>query len=157
MGIVQSEALNAGSLAAADCGIRLYDTPSRRKRAFVPLRPGKVTMYSCGPTVWDYAHIGNFRCFLFNDVLKRYLRYRGFEVVHVMNLTDVDDRIVQQVNQRGGDLESYVRTYIDGFFEDIDALGIVRADTYPRATGRATAKEGYRAERCPERGVVVGG
>ena len=131
---VVSEAGNLGRPGAEGQGIYFYDTPTRQKRAFEPLEPGKVRMYSCGPTVWDYAHIGNFRCFLFNDVLKRYLRYRGFEVEHVMNLTDVDDRIVKQVNERDGDLEGYVRTYIDGFFDDIDALGIQRADRYPRAT-----------------------
>jgi cysteinyl-tRNA synthetase len=114
--------------------IQFYDTPSRAKRHFETIEPGKVRMYSCGPTVWDYAHIGNFRAFLFYDVLKRYLQYRGYAVEHVMNLTDVDDRIVQQVNARGTTLEAYVQTYIDGFFEDIDALGIVRADRYPRAT-----------------------
>ena len=114
--------------------IQFYDTPSRAKRIFEPLEPGKVRMYSCGPTVWDYSHIGNFRCFLFYDVLKRYLQYRGFEVEHVMNLTDVDDRIVQKVNDGGTTLDAYVQTYIDGFHEDIDALGIVPADRYPRAT-----------------------
>ena len=103
--------------------IQFYDTPSRAKRIFEPLEPGKVRMYSCGPTVWDYSHIGNFRCFLFYDVLKRYLQYRGFEVEHVMNLTDVDDRIVQKVNDGGTTLDAYVQTYIDGFHEDIDALG----------------------------------
>ncbi|MBT3344869.1 MAG: cysteine--tRNA ligase [Gemmatimonadetes bacterium] len=114
--------------------IRVYDTPRRKKVEFESLEPGKVRMYSCGPTVWDYAHIGNFRAFLFPDVLKRYLQYRGFEVEHVMNLTDVDDRIVQQVNDRGSDIDSYVGTYIDGFFDDLDRLGIRRADRYPRAT-----------------------
>ena len=81
--------------------IRFYDTPSRSKRTFEPLEPGRVRLYSCGPTVWDHAHIGNFRCFLFYDVLKRYLRYRGFEVEHVMNLTDIDDRIVERVAASG--------------------------------------------------------
>ena len=114
--------------------IQFYDTPSRAKRTFEPLEPGKVRLYSCGPTVWDYSHIGNFRCFLFYDVLKRYLQYRGFEVEHVMNLTDVDDRIVKKVNEDGTTLDAYVQTYIDGFHEDIDALGIVPADRYPRAT-----------------------
>lgn len=114
--------------------IRFYDTPSRAKRAFEPLEPGKVRMYSCGPTVWDYSHLGNFRCFLFYDVLKRYLRYRGFEVEHVMNITDVDDRIVRQINDGGTTLDAYVQTYIDGFHADMDALGILPADRYPRAT-----------------------
>ncbi|SVD84257.1 uncharacterized protein METZ01_LOCUS437111, partial [marine metagenome] len=114
--------------------ILLYDTPSRSKRVFEPLQPGKVKMYSCGPTVWNHAHIGNYRSFLFSDVLKRYLRYRGFEVEQVMNLTDVDDRIVEQVSSHEGTLEEYVETYIDGFFEDLDALKFDRADFYPRAT-----------------------
>lgn len=114
--------------------IQFYDTASRTKRPFEPLKAGHVRLYSCGPTVWNYAHIGNFRAFLFPDVLKRYLRFRGFEVEHVMNLTDVDDRIVQQVNEQGTSLEAYVDTYIKGFFDDIESLGIVPADRYPRAT-----------------------
>lgn len=69
--------------------IRFHDTPSRGKRSFEPLEPGRVRTYSCGPTVWDYSHIGNFRSFLFYDVLKRYLTYRWFEVEHVVNLTDI--------------------------------------------------------------------
>lgn len=114
--------------------IRFHDTPSRSKRPFEPLEPGKVRLYSCGPTVWDHAHIGNFRCFLFYDVLKRYLRYRGFEVEHVMNLTDIDDRIVERVGASGGGLEEYVTPYIDAFFRELDDLGIEHADRYPRAT-----------------------
>lgn len=114
--------------------IRFHDTPSRGKRSFEPLEPGRVRMYSCGPTVWDYSHIGNFRCFLFYDVLKRYLSYRGFEVEHVMNLTDIDDRIVQKVAESGAGLEEYVGPYIDAFFRELDDLGIQRADHYPRAT-----------------------
>ena len=114
--------------------IRFYDTLSRRKRDFESLEPGKVRIYSCGPTVWDYSHIGNFRCFLFYDVLKRHLGYRGFEVEHVMNLTDVDDRIVQKVAESGGGLEGYVGPFIDAFFRELDDLGIQRADRYPRAT-----------------------
>ena len=114
--------------------IRFYDTPSRSKRPFEPLEPGRVRLYSCGPTVWDHAHIGNFRCFLFYDVLKRYLRYRGFQVQHVMNLTDIDDRIVERVGASGGGLEEYVGPYIEAFFRELDDLGIERADHYPRAT-----------------------
>ena len=114
--------------------LQFYDTPNRTKRPFAPIESGKVRMYSCGPTVWDYSHIGNFRGFLFYDVLKRYLRHRGYQVEHVMNLTDVDDRIVQQVNDHDTTLDAYVQTYIDGFYADIDALGIARAEHYPRAT-----------------------
>jgi cysteinyl-tRNA synthetase len=129
--------LSANLTPASDSeqmSIQFYDTPRRAKRAFEPLNSDRVRMYSCGPTVWDFSHIGNFRCFLFYDVLKRYLQYRGFAVEHVMNLTDVDDRIVSQVNAQKTTLEAYVQTYIDGFFADIDALGIARADNYPRAT-----------------------
>lgn len=133
--------------------IEFYDTPQRRKRRFEPLQPGIVRMYSCGPTVWDYAHIGNFRSFLFVDVLKRYLRYRGYEVEHVMNLTDVDDRIVQQVNGRAVSLEQYVGPYIEGFFDDLDALGIQRADRYPRATEHV-AEMVRLVERLVERGAA---
>ena len=113
--------------------IRFHDTPSRGKGSCEPFEPGRVRMYSCGQTVWNYSHIGNFGCFLFYDVLKRYVTYRGFEVEHVMNLTDIDDRIVQKVAESGG-LEEYVGPYIDAFFMELDALGIQRADYYPRAT-----------------------
>ena len=91
-------------------------------------------MYSCGPTVWDFAHIGNFRSFLFADVLKRYLRYREFEVFHVMNLTDVDDRIASRVREEGLSLREYTDPYVEAFFADLDSLNVDRADIYARAT-----------------------
>jgi cysteinyl-tRNA synthetase len=91
-------------------------------------------MYSCGPTVWDFAHIGNFRSFLFADVLKRYLRYRDFEVYHVMNLTDVDDRIASRVREKGMSLREYTDPYIEAFFADLHSLNVDRADVYARAT-----------------------
>jgi cysteinyl-tRNA synthetase len=133
--------------------IEFYDTPSRQKRPFEPLEEGRVRLYSCGPTVWNHAHIGNYRSFLFADVLKRYLRYRGFEVEHVMNLTDVDDRIVQRVNEQGTSLEHYVEPFIEGFLDDVDALDIVRADRYPRATAHIGEMIGL-IKRLVDKGIA---
>ena len=115
--------------------LQLYDTATRDKTTFEPLEHGRVRIYSCGPTIWDHAHIGNFRSFLFADVLKRYLRYCGYEVYHVMNLTDVDDRIVQRVGQEGISLEEYTERYAEAFFQDAEALNIQPADMYPRPSG----------------------
>ena len=114
--------------------LQVFDTARREKVPFESLESGRVRMYSCGPTVWDFAHIGNFRSFLFADVLKRYLRYLEFEVFHVMNLTDVDDRIAGRVRQEGLSLHEYTEPYIDAFFADLDSLNVDRADVYARAT-----------------------
>ncbi len=91
-------------------------------------------MYTCGPTVYDYAHIGNFRAFLFEDLLKRWLKYRGFKVTHVMNLTDVDDKTIKGSQAKGVPLRQYTDFFAKAFFEDIGKLGIEPADVYPRAT-----------------------
>jgi len=104
------------------------------KEVFKPLEPGKVKMYTCGPTVYDYAHIGNFRAFLFEDLLKRWLVYRGFKVTHVMNLTDVDDKTIKGSQKEQVPLKQYTDFYVKAFFEDIKALNIEPADVYPRAT-----------------------
>jgi cysteinyl-tRNA synthetase len=101
---------------------------------FNPLEAGKVKMYTCGPTVYDYAHIGNFRAFLFEDLLKRWLIHRGFQVTHVMNLTDVDDKTIKGSQKQGLPLRQFTDFYIKAFFEDIKALNIQPADVYPRAT-----------------------
>ena len=114
--------------------IRLFNTLTRRKEEFKPLKPGKVKMYTCGPTVYDYAHIGNFRAFLFEDLLKRWLIYRGFKVTHVMNLTDIDDKTIKGSQNQGLPLRQFTDFYIKAFFEDIKALNIQAADVYPRAT-----------------------
>ena len=133
--------------------IVFYDTLSRQKKLFEPLQPDQVRMYSCGPTVWDHAHIGNFRAFLFPDVLKRYLQYRGYDVHHVMNLTDVDDRIAQRVRQEGVSLREYTDEYIQGFFGDLEALNVRRADLYPRATDHIEEMVALVA-RLRDRGVA---
>ncbi len=114
--------------------IRFFNTLTREKERFVPLEPGKVRMYTCGPTVWDYAHIGNFRTFVFEDLLRRWLEFRGFRVLQVMNLTDVDDRTIGASRKLGIPLAEHTKQFIDAFFEDIKSLNLERAEHYPRAT-----------------------
>jgi cysteinyl-tRNA synthetase len=118
----------------ATANIRFFNTLTRRKENFTPIEPGKVRMYTCGPTVYDYAHIGNYRAFLFEDLLKRWLEYRGFKVTHVMNLTDVDDKTIKGSQKQQIPLEKYTAHYTSAFFEDIKALNIKAADYYPKAT-----------------------
>ncbi len=114
--------------------LRFYNTASREKEDFAPLEPGRVRMYSCGPTVHDYAHIGNFRAFLLADLIKRYLRFSGYEVVHVMNITDIDDKILRRVSAGSLGLEAFTEQYAAVFFQDLRLLNILPADQYPRAT-----------------------
>lgn len=91
-------------------------------------------MYTCGPTVYDYSHIGNMRAFLFEDLLKRWLEYRGFKVTHVMNLTDVDDRTIKAARSQGIPIKQHTERFIQAFFEDIAILNIEKADVFPKAT-----------------------
>jgi cysteinyl-tRNA synthetase len=115
-------------------GLRLYNTLSRKVEPFEPLQPGRVSLYTCGPTVYQYAHIGNFRTFLFEDLLRRWLEASGYEVFHVMNLTDVDDKTIRDAAAKGVPLREYVQHYIDAFHEDRRYLRIRDASAYPRAT-----------------------
>ncbi len=114
--------------------LRFFDTLSGSLREFVPLHAGEVRMYTCGPTVHDYAHIGNFRTFLFEDLLRRYLRHKGFHVIQVMNLTDVDDKIIRKAAAQGLPIAEYTRVYTEAFFEDLKTLNIEAAEFYPKAT-----------------------
>ncbi|MBN2198486.1 MAG: cysteine--tRNA ligase [Candidatus Aminicenantes bacterium] len=114
--------------------IRFFNTLSGRVEDFRPLQPGRVGMYTCGPTVYDYAHIGNFRSYIFEDLLKRFLIMAGFRVRHVMNITDVDDKTIQGARDRAVSLEEFTRPYVDAFFQDIRKLNILPADVTPRAT-----------------------
>ncbi|MCS7096397.1 MAG: cysteine--tRNA ligase [Nitrososphaerota archaeon] len=114
--------------------ILLFNTLTRKKEPFVPIEKGKVKMYTCGPTVYDFAHIGNFRTFIFQDLLKRWLKYRGFNVTHVMNITDVDDKTIRNSRKKGVTLKQYTDYYMKAFFEDLKILNIERAEHYPRAT-----------------------
>jgi cysteinyl-tRNA synthetase len=114
--------------------LRLYNTLTRVEEEFQPVHPGEVRMYTCGPTVYDYAHIGNFRTFVFEDLLRRYLLYKGYRVIQVMNLTDVDDKTIRGARQAKVSLLDYVRFYAQAFFEDLHTLNIQRAEYYPAAT-----------------------
>ena len=114
--------------------IRFHNTYSRRKEEFLPLVAGEVRMYTCGPTVYDFAHIGNFRAYVWEDLLRRFLKSRGFRVTQVMNITDVDDKTIRGAAAAGTSLDEYTHRFIQAFFEDLDALGVERAEQYPRAT-----------------------
>jgi cysteinyl-tRNA synthetase len=114
--------------------IFIFNTLTRRKEEFTPIEPKKVKMYTCGPTVYDFAHIGNFRAFLFEDLLKRWLIQRGFRVTHVMNLTDIDDKTIKGSQTQGIPLQQFTDFFVKAFFEDIKALNIEPADVYPKAT-----------------------
>jgi cysteinyl-tRNA synthetase len=114
--------------------LKLHNTLTRAVDPFTPLQPGRVSMYTCGPTVYNYAHIGNFRTFLFEDLLRRWLERSGFEVLHVMNLTDVDDKTIKGAGAAGKRLTDHTKLFADAFFEDCTYLRIRPATEYPRAT-----------------------
>jgi cysteinyl-tRNA synthetase len=114
--------------------LKLFNTLTRSVDPFTPLVPGRVSMYTCGPTVYNYAHIGNFRTFLFEDLLRRWLEASGYEVLHVMNLTDVDDKTIRGAKAAGKPLTEHTRQFADAFFEDCRYLRIRPATEYPRAT-----------------------
>jgi cysteinyl-tRNA synthetase len=114
--------------------LRLFDTLTRQLVTVEPLEPGHVRIYTCGPTVWNRAHIGNFRTFTFEDILRRWLDHRFERVTHVMNLTDVDDRIIKNAREHGHGLAEETEPWIAAFFEDLETLGIRPAHHYPRAT-----------------------
>jgi cysteinyl-tRNA synthetase len=114
--------------------ILLQNTLTNRKEIFTPMRAGEVRMYTCGPTVYDYAHIGNYRTFVFQDILRRFLRSRGLRMNHVMNLTDVDDRIIQNAAEKGISIFDYTAKYIEAFKEDMNALSCESPEHLVRAT-----------------------
>ena len=114
--------------------LKFYNTLTRQVEPFESLEEGRVRVYTCGPTVYNFAHIGNFRAYVFEDLLRRYLRFKGFRVTQVMNLTDVDDKTIKSAKAEGLPLREYTRKYIDAFFSDLDTLGIDRAEHYPTAT-----------------------
>ncbi|WP_042453912.1 cysteine--tRNA ligase [Neobacillus dielmonensis] len=112
--------------------IQLYNTLSRRKEEFIPLEEGKVKMYVCGPTVYNYIHIGNARPAIVFDTVRRYLEYRGYDVQYVSNFTDVDDKLIRAANQLGEDVPTIANRFIEAYFEDVTALGCQHADIHPR-------------------------
>jgi len=114
--------------------LKLYNTLTRKLELFQPLVEGQVRMYCCGPTVYNYIHIGNLRTFLWGDLLRRHLEWKGYKVNQVMNLTDVEDKIIRSAGEKGMGINEYTAPFVDAFFEDIDTLRIRRADLYPKAT-----------------------
>jgi len=112
----------------------IYNTLSGRIEEFKPLEEGVVKLYTCGPTVYDYAHIGNFRSYVAEDLLKRFLKFLGYRVIHVMNITDVDDKTIAGARAEGISLKEFTTKYEKAFFEDIETLRLDKADYYPKAT-----------------------
>jgi cysteinyl-tRNA synthetase len=126
--------VDGGEIPGTGGTIRFYDTLSKRLAPFVPMEEGRVRLYTCGPTVYDFAHIGNFRTYVWEDLLRRFLEWRGFQVDHVMNLTDVDDKTIRGANEKGISLDEYTAPFREAFFQDIETLRILPAKWYPRAT-----------------------
>src|ERR671939_663830 len=114
--------------------LKFHNTLSDQVEEFHPLNEGEVRMYYCGPTVWDYGHIGNFRSAIYTDLLRRYLRFKGYHVTHVMNITDVEDRIIALSQKNNVTIDEYTAKYIEALWEDFDALGCARPDIVRRAT-----------------------
>src|SRR6201992_425278 len=114
--------------------IQVHNTLTGKVEPFVPQRPGEVSIYTCGPTVYDYAHIGNYRTFVFQDILRRFLELRGFKLNHVMNLTDVDDRIIANAAKAGVSIRDYTAKFAQAFFDDCKTLGIEAPEHWIRAT-----------------------
>lgn len=114
--------------------IQIFNTLTRQKEAFVPLEEGKVSMYVCGPTVYNYIHIGNSRPVIVYDTVRRYLQYAGYDVKFVSNFTDVDDKIIKAANELGEETSALTERFIAAYFEDITALGCKKADAHPRVT-----------------------
>ena len=114
--------------------LRLFNTLTQRVEEFAPLENQSVRMYTCGPTVYHHVHIGNFRTFIFQDILRRYLLYKGYKLNHVMNITDVENKIITAAAEQGLEIGEYTKTYTEAFLEDMEALRIQRPDLMPRAT-----------------------
>ena len=143
-------------MAAATSSLSLFNTLTRRVEPLVPLAPPRLTLYTCGPTVWNYAHIGNFRTFLFEDLLRRWLEHSGFEVFQIMNLTDVDDRTIKAARAAGKRLTDHTAPFTQAFFEDRDYLRIKPAHVYPEAT-KYMPQMIALVSRLLERGVAYKG
>ncbi|AFA49702.1 cysteine--tRNA ligase [Acetobacterium woodii] len=118
--------------------MKLYNTLTQKKETFVPIEEGKVRMYSCGPTVYNYFHIGNARPFIVFDVLRRFLEYTGYEVTFIQNFTDVDDKIINRSHEENISPEAVAEKYIQEYFADADALGIKRASVHPKVSENIT-------------------
>ena len=134
----------------------LYNTLTRKKELFEPLNAGEVKIYACGPTVYDFAHIGNFRAFIFDDIVHRYFLFKGYKVTMVQNLTDVDDKTINGSKKENIPLAQYTEKYANAFFEDLEKLNILKADTYPKATGHISEMVAL-TKRLMGRGIAYKG
>ena len=114
--------------------MKLFNTLTRQKEEFVPITPGEVKMYSCGPTVYNYFHVGNARPFIVFDLLRRYFEYRGYKVQFVQNFTDIDDKVINKANEEGVTYDVIADRYIKEYYTDAEGLGIGKATVHPRAT-----------------------
>jgi len=114
--------------------IKFYNTKTRKCEEFIPIEDGKVGLYTCGPTVYDFAHIGNFRAYIFEDLLRRFLELSGFSVYHVMNITDIDDKTIKRSIEENQSLKEFTEGYVKSFHEDVEILRLLPAHEYPRAT-----------------------
>jgi len=114
--------------------LKLYNTLTRKKEEFKEINKGQVNMYSCGPTVYNFAHIGNFRANIFADLIRRYIKYKGYKLKHVMNITDIDDKTIRDSRKEGVTLKEFTERYTKYFFDDLKTLNIEKVDIYPRAT-----------------------
>ena len=114
--------------------LKIYNTYTRKKEIFKPIEKGKVGMYVCGPTIYDYVHIGNLRAYVVADVLRRYLKFNKYKVKEVMNLTDVDDKTIKKSQEQHKNLKEFTKKYEEAFYEDIKAMNIDKPDVVPKAT-----------------------
>ena len=114
--------------------MKIYNTMTRQKEELVPLEPGVVKIYACGPTVYNFIHIGNARPLCVFDVLRRYLEWRGYEVRFVQNFTDIDDKIIRRANEEGVSYDVIAQRYIEEFWKDAKGLGVREATIHPKAT-----------------------
>ena len=114
--------------------IKFYNTKSRKREEFKPIEEGKVGLYTCGPTVYDFAHIGNFRAYIFEDLLRRFLELSGYDVNHIMNITDIDDKTIRRSIEENRSLQDFTDEYVKSFHEDVATLRLLPAHEYPRAT-----------------------
>ena len=114
--------------------MQIYNTMTRRKEELIPLVPGQISMYACGPTVYNFFHIGNARPFIVFDTMRRYLEYRGYQVRFVQNFTDIDDKMIRRANEEETTVKALGERFIKEYYHDADALGVRRASENPRAT-----------------------
>ena len=114
--------------------MKIFNSMSRQKEEFVPIQPGKVSIYACGPTVYNFIHVGNARPIILFDVLRRYFEYRGYDVTFVQNFTDVDDKIIKRANEEGITSQEVAEKYIQEYFTDAQGLGVRPATIHPKAT-----------------------